>query len=161
MSVIGPAAKPFSSPWLKAKPVEPVSFYTCMYPPANHHIDIGFGRRHADGSCVIRAIDRPSVIIEGICLRKAICLTILLHFHIFLISVAKLCDVIIRLCLCKARTHHVKVLKSNAGQKTADTFDLHQQVTCKQQSKRYISDEMFKQNLSECYHMCHRKSIQC
>jgi hypothetical protein len=37
-----PAAEPDSSPLLKAKPVEPVSCYPCIWRPANYHIDIGF-----------------------------------------------------------------------------------------------------------------------
>jgi hypothetical protein len=43
-----PAREPDSSMSLKAKPiepvrsVEPVSFYPCIQPPANYHIDIGF-----------------------------------------------------------------------------------------------------------------------
>ena len=37
-----PAAEPDSSPLLIAKPVEPVSFYPCIWPPADYHIDIGF-----------------------------------------------------------------------------------------------------------------------
>jgi hypothetical protein len=52
-----PAAEPNSSPLLKANPVEPVSFYPCIRPPANYHIDIGFRRRDGDGSCVCGRID--------------------------------------------------------------------------------------------------------
>ena len=37
-----PAAEPDSSPLLKAKPVEPLSFYPCLWPPANYQIDIRF-----------------------------------------------------------------------------------------------------------------------
>jgi len=37
-----PAAEPDSSPLLKAKPVEPVSVYPCIRPPADYHIDIAF-----------------------------------------------------------------------------------------------------------------------
>ena len=37
-----PAAEPDSSMFLKAKPIEPVSIYPCIYPPDNYHIDIGF-----------------------------------------------------------------------------------------------------------------------
>jgi len=59
-----PAAEPDSSPLLKAKPVEPVSFYPCKWPPANYHIDIGFRRRDGDGSCVCGRIDRQNVILD-------------------------------------------------------------------------------------------------
>jgi hypothetical protein len=47
-----PAAEPDSSLLLKAKVVELVSFYPCVYPPANYHIDIGFRQRDGDGSSI-------------------------------------------------------------------------------------------------------------
>jgi len=59
-----PAAEPNSSPLLKAKPVEPVSFYPCIKPPANYHIDIGFRRRDGDGSWVCGRIDIQTVIFD-------------------------------------------------------------------------------------------------
>jgi len=52
-----PAAEPDSAMLLKAKPVEPISFYPCIEPPANHYIDIAFRRRDGDGSCVCGSID--------------------------------------------------------------------------------------------------------
>jgi len=51
-----------TSPLSKAKPVEAVGFCRWIWPPANHHIDFGFGRRHGDGSCVSGGIDRQRVI---------------------------------------------------------------------------------------------------
>jgi len=45
-----PVAGADSSPSLNAKPVQAVSIYPCIWPPANYHIDIGFGRRDGDGS---------------------------------------------------------------------------------------------------------------
>ena len=125
ISGLEPAVEPDTSPWRKAKPVEPVIFCHCILPTANHHIDFGRRRRHADGSCVSGGIERQSVIFDVICLWKAICLPILRSVRYFLISVTKLWDMIIRLCLCKGRMHHVKVLKSESGEKTADTFNLH------------------------------------
>jgi len=59
-----PAAEPDSSPLLKAKPVELVSFNPCIWPPANYHIDIGFRRRDGDGSCVCGRIDMQTVIFD-------------------------------------------------------------------------------------------------
>jgi hypothetical protein len=59
-----PAAEPDSSPLLKAKPVEPVSFYPCIWPPANYHIDIGFRQRDGDGSCICGGIDMQTVIFD-------------------------------------------------------------------------------------------------
>jgi len=85
-----PAAERDTSPLVKAKPVEPVSFYPCIQSPANHHIDFGFGRRHGDGSCVSGGIDRQIVIFDVISWRKANCLPILQRVSFFLISVTKL-----------------------------------------------------------------------
>jgi len=59
-----PAAEPNSSPLLKAKPVEAVSFYPCIWPPADYHIDIGFRRRDGDGSCDCGRIHMPNAIVD-------------------------------------------------------------------------------------------------
>jgi len=107
-----PATEADLSPLLKAKPVEPVSFYSCIWPPANYHIDIGFRQRDVDGSCVCGRIDMQNVILDIWSRGKASCLPILLRVSFFLISVTKLWDLIIRLCMCKGRTHHVNVLES-------------------------------------------------
>jgi len=57
-----PAVEPDTSPLLKAKPVEPVSCYLCIWPPAKYHIDIGFRRRDSEGFCVCKRIDMQTVI---------------------------------------------------------------------------------------------------
>jgi len=90
ISGLEPAAERDTSPLLKVKPVEPVSFYPCIEPPANHHIDFGFGQRHGDSSCVSGGIDRQIVIFDVISWRKANCLPILQCISFFLISVTKL-----------------------------------------------------------------------
>jgi hypothetical protein len=59
-----PAAEPDSSMLLKAKPIEIVSFYPCIYPPANYHIDIGFHQREGDGSWVCGRIELQTVIFD-------------------------------------------------------------------------------------------------
>jgi len=92
---------------------------------------------------------------------KAICLPILLPAIFFLISVTKLWESIIPLCMCKGRTHHVTVLQFKSGGKTANTFNCYLQVTVMWQSKRYICDKIYSQNLSQWCHKCHRKSGQC
>jgi len=137
-----PAAEPDLSPLLKAKPVEPVSFYPCIWPPANYHIDIGFRRRDGDGSCVCGRIDMQTVIFNVWLQGKASCLPILLRVSFFLISVTKLWDLIIHLCMCKGRTHHVNVLESESRCKTAKTFSFILQVTVKWQSESNSSDEI-------------------
>jgi len=143
-----PAAEPDSSTLLNVKPVqpissvEPVNFYPGIWSPANYHIDIGLRRRHGDGSCVYGRIDMQTVIFDVQSLWKASCLLILLHVSIFLISVTKLWDMIIRQCMCKGRTHHVKVLESKSHFRIAETYNIFLQVTVMWQSKSNISDEM-------------------
>jgi len=137
-----PAAEPDSSPLLKAKPVEPVSFYPCIWRPANYHIDIGFRRRDGDGSCVCGRIAMQNIILDVWSRGRASCLPILLRVSFFLISVTKLWDLIIRLCMCKGRTRHMNILESESRCKTAKTFSFILQVTVKLQSKSNIRDEM-------------------
>jgi len=60
------AAEPDTSHLLKVKAVEPGSFYPGIKPPAIHHIDVGFERRHGDVSCVSREIDMRSAMFEVI-----------------------------------------------------------------------------------------------
>jgi hypothetical protein len=85
-----PDVEPDSSPIMKAKPIQPVSLYSCIFPLANHHIDIGFGRKHGDGTCVARRIDGQSAIFDVISSREAIRKPILLRVSFYLISVTKL-----------------------------------------------------------------------
>jgi hypothetical protein len=58
------AAEPDFSTLLKAKPVEPVPFDPCIWPPANYHIDIGFRQTDGDGSCRCGRIEIPTVIFD-------------------------------------------------------------------------------------------------
>jgi len=144
----GLAAEHDSSTLLKADPVEPgcsvepVICYPCIEPPAIYHMDIGFRRRDGDGSCVCGRIDMQTVDFDVRLLWTASCLPISQRVSCFLISVTKLWDMIIRLCMCKGRTHHVKVLESKSHFKTAKTYGFFLQVTVKSQSKSNISDEM-------------------
>jgi len=137
-----PAAEPDSSPLLNAKPVEPVSFYPSMWPPANYDIVIGFRRRDGDGSCVCGRLDMQIISLDVWSQGKARCLPILLCVRFFLIWVTKLWDLIIRLCMCKGRTHHVQALESDSRCKTGKTFSFILQVTLEWWSKSNISDEM-------------------
>jgi len=59
-----PAVEPDLSQLLNVKPLETVSFYPCIWPPANHHIDIGFWQRDRDGSCFCGRRDMPRVIFD-------------------------------------------------------------------------------------------------
>jgi len=137
-----PAVELNLSTLVNAKPVEPESFYPCMESPANYHIDFRFGWRHGDSSCICRGLDRQTVMFDIKSQSKAICIQLLLHITFFMISVTKLCDMIIRLCMWKGQTHQVKVLESKSGSKTANTFDFYLQVTVKWQSTSYSSDKI-------------------
>jgi len=129
--------------------------------PANHHLDFGFGQRHGDGSCISGGIDRQTFIFDVISRWKAICLLVLLCGSFLLISVSNLWDMIIQLWMCKGPTHHATVLESKSGGKMANTLDFYLQVTNKWQSKIYISNEIWQQNISEWCPTCHRKSGEC
>jgi hypothetical protein len=123
------AAESDSSLVLKAKPVEPVIYYPRVLLPVNNHMDIGFRWRDGDGSCICGRIAIQKVIFDVWSRWKASCLLIWLCVILFLISVTTLFDMIIRLCMCKGRTHHVKVLESKSHCKMANTSGFFLQVT--------------------------------
>jgi hypothetical protein len=89
---------------------------TCKLSPqhiaslANHHIEIGFGRRYGDGSCVTGSVDCQVAIFDNVSCVKAICEPVLLLVSLFCISVTKLWDRIIPQCVCKGCMGHPKVL---------------------------------------------------
>jgi len=111
--------------------------------PTNHHIEIGFGQRHCDGFCVIGGIQRQVCIFDFISLRKAISVPILLSVSIFLISVTKLWDMIIRLCMCKGQTRQANARESKSGRMSANQFDFSAPMTVKWERKCYIGDEIY------------------
>jgi len=121
---------------------------------------MGFRRRDGDCSCVCGRIDVQSVILDVWSRWKARCWPILLCVSYYFISVTKLWDMIIHLCMCKGRTHCVNVLQSKSHCKTAQMFSFHVHMTVKRQSKSNLSDEICEQNLSEWCHTCHRQSSQ-
>jgi len=90
ISGLEPTTDRDTSPGLKAKPIEPVTFCPWIDPPINHHIDIGLRRRHGCSSCFSGRIYRQSVIFDVISLGKAMCIPILLRVSFVLISVTKL-----------------------------------------------------------------------
>jgi len=77
---------------------------------ANYHIEIGFGRRHCDGSCVTRGVDSQIGIFDPGSQANAIRVPSLLCVSFFWMSVTKLWDRIIRQCVRKGRTAHVNVI---------------------------------------------------
>jgi len=129
--------------------------------PANHHLEFGFGQRLGDVSWVIGGMPTHICTFQVIYLQKVICVLVLLQVRIFLIPVPKLWDMRIRLCMCKGQTHHVKVLDSKSGCKATNKFNFCLPIAVKWESKRYISDEIYKQSSSDWCHTSHSKSVQC
>jgi len=124
-------------------------------------MEIGFRWRYDDGSCVCRGIENHIGIVDFKFRWKKICVPILLFVSLYSISVTKLWDMIIPLCMCKGQTHHPKGIKSKSGCKMAKTFNFGLQVTVKWESNRYIRDEIYKQHLSDWCHGSHWRSCPC
>jgi len=79
---------------------------------ANYHTEIGFRWTYCNSSFFIGTLPAQLVIIDDSSLWKVIGVPILLFVNIFLISVIRLWDMIISLCMCKGHTGHTKVLDS-------------------------------------------------
>jgi len=132
---LAPAAKPDLSLMKNVKPVELCKLLLLhIISTAYHHIEIGFRQRHGDGSCVCRGIESHKGIVDVISQWKDVCVPTLLHVSVNLISVTKLWDMMIRLCMCKGQTDHPKVVESKSGCKMANTFDFCLQATVKWES---------------------------
>jgi len=110
---------------------------------ANYHIEIGFGRRNGDGSCICGGIENQIEIFDDVELWKAICVSILLRVSFESISVTKLWDMIIHLCICKGHMQHSNVVNSKSRHKTTNepVIVFHVTVVC--QRKTQISDEIY------------------
>jgi len=74
---------------------------------------------------------------------KATCVPILLYVSIIWISVIKLWDMTICLCMYKSGTHHATDLESKSGCKTANTFDFCLLHSVQWETQSYISDEIY------------------
>jgi len=127
----------------------------------NHDIEIGFGQWHGDVFCAMEWLDSEIDIFDVISWWKAICAPILLRVSYFLISVTELWDMIIRPYTYKRRTHCAKAEEPKSACKT--TYKLHFcfAITVKWQSKSYIWEEIYWQNLNEWGHMSCRMSGSC
>jgi len=87
---------------------------------ANYDVEIGFGWRHGDGSCVTGDIDSQIVNIDDVALVKVICVPILLSVSLFWISVTKLWDMLIRQCVCKGHMGHPTVPDAKSSWSTTN-----------------------------------------
>jgi len=79
---------------------------------ADHHIEIGFGRRDGGSSCIARSVHWQIVMYDDGSLAKAIRVPILLSVSFSLILVTELCDMIIHQCMSKGRMGDANVLGS-------------------------------------------------
>ena len=78
-------------------------------------MEIGFGRRHGDGSCTVGTIDSQIGDFDDISQPISICEPIWLRVSFFWILVTKLGDMIILQCVCKGRMGHAKVLHTKSS----------------------------------------------
>jgi len=81
--------------------------------------------------------------------------------NIVLISIIKIRNKIIRLCMCKGHWHHATVADSISGWLTSNKLDIDLPVTVMWECKTYIWDKVYKQNLCQWCHTGHGRSAQC
>jgi len=110
---------------------------------ADHHMDIGYERRHSDGSCVSAGIDMQNDIFDVISHWRAIWVWTLQYIRIFLILVTKLWDMIIFVWMCKGRMHHAKVREPKSCCNPANPLHYCLLITVKGESKSKIRDEIY------------------
>jgi len=108
---------------------------------ANCQIEIGFRGRHSDLSTVARAINRQIGIYDNVSILNAIPAPILLCVSFYVISVTKLWDMIIRLCMCKGRIGHATFLNFNSHCLTTDVRDIILPVTVTWDNSNWIADK--------------------
>jgi len=128
---------------------------------ADYYIEIGVVRTNGDSSCIWGGIDSHNESFDYVELWKAIYVSILLCVSFVLISVTKLCDMIIHLCICKGRTHHSNVGNSKSLLNMTNEPVIVFPVTVLCQSKNLICDEIYQQVFSKWCHTSHRRSGQC
>jgi len=100
-------------------------------PQANYHMEIRFRWRHGDRSFLARGMNRQIAICDNVSFRNVIRVPILLRVSFHLISVTKLWDMIIRLCMCQGRIGHANVQESKSHWLTTDEHDIVLPVTAK------------------------------
>jgi hypothetical protein len=140
----------------------PLAITPAISPLANHHIDIGFGRRNGDGLCVARTIDKKVTIFDIMSSWKAMCEPILLCVSFDMISVSKLGDMIICLWMCKGGTYCTRDLLSKLSCTTTNKLHCAFTVTVWQWERtNKISDKINWYKLSEWCHTGNARSSQC
>jgi len=105
-----------------------------LAPHAKYHTVIGSGRWNSDGSCIAGEVNRQITIFNDFSLRRVICVPIVLRSSLYWISVSKLWEIIICLCMCNSRMGHAKVLDSKSHQLMTHKHDIVLPVTAKLES---------------------------
>jgi hypothetical protein len=82
---------------------------------ANYVLGIELGNRIGDGSRIARRIEFQIPIVNNVSLRITNGNPILLDVSLFMISVTKLKDMIIHLCMCNSSMGNMKVLDSKSS----------------------------------------------
>jgi len=98
---------------------------------AYYNIETGFRRRHGDGSCVTAGMNRPIGIGDNVSIWNVRSVPISLHVSFYFISVTKLWDMIIRLCMSKGQIGHANVLDFESHWLTTNERDIVLPVTGK------------------------------
>ena len=96
---------------------------------ANYHIEIGFPQGDGDGSCFTGGMDRQIGICDQVSIPNAIRVPIVLRVSIYMISVTKSWDMLIRLSMCKGRIGHAGVLDFTCRWLTTNERDIIMTVT--------------------------------
>jgi len=109
----------------------------------NCHTGIGLRWTYCIGSFVIGTLPAQLVIFDDLSLRKVIGVPILLCVSVFWISVTKLWDKIIRLCMCNGHTAHPKALDSRLSRLTMDQPDIVLPLTDKWEHASWIGNEIY------------------
>jgi len=92
--------------------------------PAYFHIEIRFGWRNGDGSCITCGANRWIDIFDDAYLGNDVSVSILLRAIFCLISVTKLWDMIMHLCMWKGGVGHAKFLDSKYHWLTSNELDI-------------------------------------
>jgi len=122
---------------------------------------IGFRWTYSPGLVVICTLPVQCMVIDYMSPRKVICEPRLVHVGNFLISVSKIADMTIRLCLSKGRMCHTNVPDSKSYWSTIHRHDIIMPLTRKWEREIYIEDNIYHHNIVQPWHRCFRRNGQC
>jgi len=95
---------------------------------------------HGDSSCAAGGMNRQIGISDDISILNVIPVPILLCVSFYLISVTKLWDMIICLCMCKGQESHANAIDFKSRWLTTNELDLIMPVTGKSDNYNQIRD---------------------